>query len=680
VGTPVRGNAFGCEPPAPQFILLAPTARIPHDDLSWESFSAQQLSRLATTDAQRRRDANAAENQYWAQRHEAVRKFLASKPAPAVPTVSTAGGNEVDRFLAAKLAAAKVSPAPLTDDATFLRRLAFDTVGVPPTPEQLRAFLADQSPNKRAAAIDRFLALPGWADNWVGYWQDVLAENPGILKPTLNNTGPFRWWIHESFADNKPMDRFATELIAMDGSVYHGGPAGFGLATQNDVPMADRAQIVSSAFLAMNLACARCHDAPYHDFKQKELFALAAMLKRDTQDVPKSSSIPDNANIKVGKRIQVTLKPGEKVAPEWLFASHGAAGSADFTRKPDDTREQLAAYITSPASDRFAQVIVNRAWKRWLGLGFIEPVDDWENKTASHPELLAWLAREFMANGYDLKHLARLVFNSQAYQRVAGLHVPKSDEPADRLFASPARRRLAAEQLVDSLFAVTGKPLSSEMLTLDNDAKSAAKDFLNLGYASRAWQFTGLSNDRDRPALSMPKTQAIIDVLQMFGWRETRQGPLSTRNDSPNVLQPAVLANGDVGNGRIARLTDDCAVTDLCVANQPLPALVDAVFARVLSRPPTAAERAKFVSYLQAGYAERVVDCGPRKSRKDFDPTQLLSWTNHLNAKASEIKYAVEEKARLGDEPTPRLKRDWRERMEDVLWAMVNSPEFVFVP
>ncbi len=663
-----------------RFLLLAPVARFPHDDLTWESYSAQQLSRLATTDAQRRRDANAAENQYWAQRHEAVRKFLATKPAPAVPTASTTGGNAIDRFLAAKLASAKVQPAPLTDDATFLRRLAFDTVGVPPTPEQLRAFLADQSPNKRAAAIDRFLALPGWADNWVGYWQDVLAENPGILKPTLNNTGPFRWWIHESFADNKPLDRFATELIAMDGSVYHGGPAGFGLATQNDVPMADRAQIVSSAFLAMNLACARCHDAPYHDFKQKELFSMAAMLKRDAQDVPKSSSIPDNANIKVGKRIQVTLKPGEKVAPEWMFASHGAAGSADFTRKADDTREQLAAYITSPASDRFAQVIVNRAWKRWLGLGFIEPVDDWENKTASHPELLAWLAREFMANGYDLKHLARLVFNSQAYQRVAGLHTPASDEPADRLFASPARRRLAAEQIVDSLFAVTGKPMTSELLTLDNDAKSAAKDFLNLGYARRAWQFTGLSNDRDRPALSMPKTQAIIDVLQMFGWRETRQGPLSTRDHSPNVLQPAVLANGDMGNGRIARLTDDCAVTDLCVENQPLPALVDAVFARVLSRPPTAAERTKFVAYLEAGFKERVVDCGPRKSRKDFDHAQLLSWTNHLNAKASEIKYAVEEKARLGDEPTPRLKRDWRERMEDVLWAMVNSPEFVFVP
>jgi hypothetical protein len=666
------------------FQLLAPSVRISHDDLAWESYSAQQLSRLASADAQRRRDANAAENKFWADRHAAVQKLLAAKPGPSIPAIapgtSPSPRTEIDRFIAARLAAAKVSPAPLTDDATFLRRLALDTIGVPPTPEQLRAFLADQSSNKRATAIDRFLALPGWADNWVGYWQDVLAENPAILKPTLNNTGPFRWWIHESFADNKPMDRFATELITMEGSVYHGGPAGFGLATQNDVPMADRAQILSQAFLAMNLACARCHDAPYHDFKQRDLFSLAAMLKRDAQDVPKSSSIPANANIVVGKRIQVTLHPGEKVTPEWTFASYGGAATADFSRKPDDTREQLAAFVTSPASDRFAQVIVNRAWKRWLGLGFIEPVDDWENKTASHPELLTWLAREFMMNGYDLKHLARLVFNSQAYQRVAGLHGPKSDEPADRLFASPARRRLAAEQLVDSLFAVTGKPMSSELLTLDNDAKSAAKDFLNLGYARRAWQFTGLSNDRDRPALSMPKTQAILDVLQMFGWRETRQGPLSTRDHSPNVLQPAVLANGDMGNGRIARLTDDCAVTDLCVENQPLPALLDAVFARVLSRVPTAAERAKFVSYLQAGYTERVVDCGPRKSRKDFDHAQLLSWTNHLNAKASEIKYAVEEKARIGDEPTPRLKRDWRERMEDVLWAMINSPEFVFVP
>lgn len=508
----------------------------------------------------------------------------------------------------------------------------------------------------------------------------MLAENPAILKPTLNNTGPFRWWIHESFADNKPMDRFATELIAMEGSVYHGGPAGFGIATQNDVPMADRAQIVSSAFLAMNLACARCHDAPYHDFKQKDLFSLAAMLKQGVQDVPKSSSIPANANIKVGRRIQVTLHPGEKVEPNFPFTAllHGES-AASLARDAKNSREQLAAFVTSPENERFAQVMVNRVWKRYLGWGFIEPVDDWENKTASHPELLAWLAREFVVNGYDLKHLARLVFNSHTYQRVAGLHTPASDEPADRLFASPARRRLQAEQLVDSMFAVVGKRLDAELLTLDNDSRRSAKDFLTLGVPRRAWEFTGLSNDRDRPALSLPRTQAITDVLLMFGWRETRQGPLSVRDHSPNVLQPAVLANGDMGNGRVTRLSDDCELVDVLTRAQPLPELIEAVTLRVLSRPPTSAERESFRNHLEAGYADRVVSAG-KSVRKDYDPSQLLSWSNHLNAKATEIKLAVEEKARLGDAATPRLKHDWRERMEDVLWAMVNSPEFVFVP
>ena len=99
-----------------------------------------------------------------------------------------------------------------------------------------------------------------------------------------------------------------------------------------------------------------------------------------------------------------------------------------------------------------------------------------------------------------------------------------------------------------------------------------------------------------------------------------------------------------------------------------------------LNGPPTAGERAKFTSYLEAGFKDRVVACGPRQSRKAVDPAQLQSWTNHLNAKASELKYAVEDRARQGDEPTPRLRQDWRERAEDVLWAMVNSPEFVFVP
>ncbi|MDG2122800.1 MAG: DUF1549 domain-containing protein, partial [Verrucomicrobiales bacterium] len=173
------------------------------------------------------------------------------------------------------------TPTPPTDDLTFLRRVALDTVGVPPTETEIQQFLTDPPTTRRAAAIDRFLAGPRWADNWMGYWQGVLAENPNIINPTLNNTGPFRWWIHESLLDNKPLDLFVTELLRMQGSDRFGGPRGFATASNNDVPMAAKGIIVASAFLGVEMKCARCHDAPAHEWKQQHLFQLAAMLKKE---------------------------------------------------------------------------------------------------------------------------------------------------------------------------------------------------------------------------------------------------------------------------------------------------------------------------------------------------------------------------------------------------------------
>ena len=218
-----------------------------------------------------------------------------------------------------ELESAGLLPAPLIDDRTFLRRVTLDTVGVFPSLEEILEFEKDTSFNKRSKVIDRLLKDPRWADNWVGYWQDVLAENPNVLKPRLNNTGPFRNWIHESFLDNKPMDRFATELITMQGSSLGGGPAGFELATQNDVPMAAKAHVISTAFLGNNLQCARCHDAPYHPFKQSDLFGMAAMLKNETIKVPSSSSVVfPTAGVRK-PLVEVTLRPGSSVSPSWQF-------------------------------------------------------------------------------------------------------------------------------------------------------------------------------------------------------------------------------------------------------------------------------------------------------------------------------------------------------------------------
>lgn len=562
----------------------------------------------------------------------------------------------------------------LTDDLTFLRRVTLDTVGVVPTPAEIDAFLKDDRPDKRARAIDRLLADRRWADHWTGYWQDVLAENPNILNPTLNNTGPFRWWIHESMVDDKPMDLFATELVLMRGSHHAGGPKGFEMASQNDAPMAEKAAIVASAFLAVQMKCARCHDAPGHRSTQKDLFGLSALLAEKAMAVPKTSTVPMD-KLHQGRKplVQVTLKPGVKVPPTWPFRDFVAKLPAGRVPAKASPREMLAAYLTGPENERFAQVLANRVWKRLIGRGLVEPVDDWEKGTPSHPELLRWLGREFVRGDYRLKHLARVILNSHAYQRA----VDPEARDSDPQFAAPHRRRLEAEQIVDSLFLAAGKKMATEEVNLDVDGGRDMKNSINLGVPRRAWEFASTSNERDRPSLALPRVQAVVDVLEAFGWRAARQFPQTDRDTDPNILQPAILANGTMGVW-LTRLSDDHEVTRLALEDRPLDELVDRLFLRVLTRRPRPEERSAFMETLREGYDERIRRAPPPILKRE--PPRYVSWSNHLTPEANEIKVRLEERARQGAAPTNRLDPNWRARMEDALWALLNSPEFHFVP
>ncbi len=575
--------------------------------------------------------------------------------------------------------AGKVEPTELTGDLEFLRRVTLDTVGVTPTAAEIAAFLAEAPGSRRAAVIDRLLADDRWADHWTAYWQDVLAENPNILKPSLNNSGPFRFWIHEALQDNLPMDRFVTELVMMEGSVYGGGPAGFGMAAQNDVPMAAKAHILGTAFLGVEMKCARCHDAPYHESKQRDLFELAAMLGRAPIKLPESSSVPMSTFEGRKPLIEITLKPGETVGAEWpapFAESFVPEIDPALLRDAGDTRERLAALITSPENGRFPQVIVNRLWKQFMGAGIVELADDWEASQPSHPELLAWLARELVANAYDTKHIARLILNSEAYQRKARPLEPGVTPD----FSAPIQRRMTAEQVVDSLFSVVGKDLESEELTMDNDGTQVEKAMISLGFPRRAWEFTSLSNERDRPSLAIPKAQAVVDVLENFGWRPSRQEPKSFRESDPNVRQPAIIANGSLGNW-VTNLSEDNDITALATrADLSLDELIGEVYLRVLTREPTDDERVVYAELLSEGFADRVIPEDQRPPAIRPAPLKHVSWSNHLSAEANRIKIEMEKRAREGDPPTVALRADWRERMEDMLWAVMNSPEFLYVP
>jgi hypothetical protein len=565
------------------------------------------------------------------------------------------------------------------DELAFLRRVYLDTVGVVPTSDEIRTYQADSRADKKSRLIDRLLNDPRQADHWVPYWQDVLAENPSLMKPTLNNTGPFRYWIHESLLDNKPFDQFVTELVTFQGDAFAGGAGGFRLATENDSPQAAKAHILGTAFLGMEMKCARCHDSPYHSTTQKDLFSMAAMLNGNPLKLPATSTVPTAFFKKLEGRkplITISLEPGTPINPEWPFDDL----IDERSRKKQEFNSpavELAWQLTRPENTRFAQVIVNRIWKRYFGQGFVEPAHDWEDSDSSHPELLEYLARDFVSNGYDLKRLSRLILRSEAYGRES--IIEPAHTPADRFFVAPLRKRMSAEQLVDSLFHSAGVPMFSEELTLDVEGFWDEATFENYGFPRRAWEFVSTSTERERASLTLPLVNEIVSLMSAYGWRPNRAEPITDRQMDPNVLQSGVLANGSLGLW-LTILSDYSTLTTLAHESSSVEELVDELYLRFLTRLPNGQEKEEFVELLTPGFESRKIHSDQPFVTANWIPEiREVSWSNHLSVEAN---YHVAEKVdRLlaGPKPTDSIATDWRERMEDAVWVLVNTPEFQYI-
>lgn len=452
-----------------------------------------------------------------AERRVERQKLLPAPPSP--PDVSWVPSgkksldlNPIDRFIYAAWQAATLpeskQPPELCDDATFCRRVYLDLTGVIPGPLDVNRFLAARSPQKRLDLIDQLLARnDDYAAHWTPFWEDALASQPVLSQGGIPTRGNYREWIYDSLKENRPYDLMVAELIDPTMPRRHRAVTEdlFGVKytieyvrNEDHTVTLQTAANVGQVFLGTSMKCASCHDHfDNPEWTQQRFLAFAGLF--------------GPADLEL---VRCDAHLGKSVPAAFPFK---LAGVSQAVPSAIDERLHLAAeLLIDPGNVRFAQTIVNRLWKRYLGLSLIEPADDYRSDVpASHPQLLEWLAYDFVEHGYDLKHTIRLILSSRTYQhRYDGAledHFDAADRAAPRYFRSPALRRLTAEQQLDSIrMALRSKLNPGDRCYLD--ARSTA-----------LMRALGRPDSRNEISTSRPDDFGVVSALELLNGPELHE-------------------------------------------------------------------------------------------------------------------------------------------------------------
>lgn len=359
--------------------------------------------------------------------------------------------NYIDEHIFAKLKKLNVQPSALTTDTEFLRRVYQDTIGRLPTPEEVRAFLAETHPDKRARCIDKLLNTPAWVDVRTLALADMLRIHPRDLgNGAFGERGAtlFHEWVRDNVAQNKPYDAFVRELITARGSTYQHGPTNYYRIERQP---AGRAETTAQVFLGIRLSCARCHKHPFDRWTTDDYWNFAAFTGKvgtRTGELYNEQVVYYNPTGRVINQ-SVQGNRGEVAQPTFL------AGTTLPANYQGDVLHHLAEWMTSGTNPYFAKATVNRIWSHYFGRGIVAPVDDMRATTPPSVEgLLEALAADFVESEFDTKHVIRQILNSRTYQLSA---VPnETNELDDRFFSRFTPRPMNAQTLLDVLNDVTG--------------------------------------------------------------------------------------------------------------------------------------------------------------------------------------------------------------------------------
>jgi len=393
--------------------------------------------------------------------------------APASSSISSQSANHsLDQAIIQQCQQLKIPLASRTDDGTFLRRLFLVTIGRLPSPEEVAQYAQDTSPMRDQRWVDQLLADPGFDYAWAMRWSDLIRNEDKVM--SSQGAHLLHEWLREQTSSDRPMNDWIAQLVSSTGSTYENPPASF-YRTHRDPEVA--AESIAQVFLGVRIACAKCHNHPFDRWKQDDYYGLAAHFttldRKQIDNKPKDALdkhvITGDEVISISDKKPQINHPGRSmmVGPSALTFAGAAAGKV--STDPSQTVLQELAHWLTQNNAHFEANLTNRIWYQYFGRGVVDPPDDFrESNPPSNPALLDALTSEFRTQGHSLKGLSRIILTSSAFARMSqGDSDDQNTLPTAPYFASFPLRRLAAEPLMDAISEVTG--VMSPMRTGDEE-------------------------------------------------------------------------------------------------------------------------------------------------------------------------------------------------------------------
>jgi cytochrome c553 len=531
----------------------------------------------------------------------------------------------VDEFIGKALMENKVVAAAPASDAEFIRRVYLDIVGVSPSADEVTSFLRSGARDKREKLIVTLLNSELYKQHWAVVWEQWLIgrgdrRNSGVNRATIKS------WLHDVvLARNLPYDEIVRQKITARGPTEENGPVNF--FAKWGPNQADTAAATSRVFLGVRTSCARCHDHKFEKWKQEDFWSLAAFFSRtqgrtvrprDDVNRPLFAVAEQPTQGDLSATVDDGPKQGTRVTAKTFLNGDAFSVNGSYT-----AREELARWMTSPGNPWFAQNIVNRMWDYFFGRGFVNPVDDFrEGNPPSHPELLKFLAEDFAANGYNLKYLIAVITNTKTYQLSSGQAKAEGKEAADKIekyFARAQLRPLSPEQMFYSIVRSLGEDVQRNRQQLERTKADYLRQFITL-----------FDNDEQTEQTDFEAT----------------------------IPQALMMINGTLVNNRLNQST---VLTQLLNSRITDAQRINLIFLQTLNRAPTGEETALFARLMESRLQKALLKAQVAPPAANGNGGQR---PNPQQAAEAQRKVLLEAQ---------------RQAYEDILWALVNSSEFVFI-